>query len=67
MDLKKWPENGWALAGLKDALMIQGEEKEAEEVQERLSKAWANADVPIPAPGSSIAAIRDQKLEVSKR
>jgi CO dehydrogenase/acetyl-CoA synthase epsilon subunit len=67
MDLKKWPENGWALAGLKDALVIQGETIEAEEVQDRLSRAWANADVPIPTPGSSIAVISDQKLKVSKR
>jgi len=49
-DLKKWPENGWALAGLKDALDIQGDTTGAEKIQDRLSKAWANADVPMPSP-----------------
>lgn len=66
-DLKKWPENGWALAGLKSAYEAQGEMMEAEKVQDRLGRAWANADVPVPAPNTSIVARNVQKVEITKR
>ena len=60
MDLKKWPENGWALAGLKDAHTAQGQDDEAMKVQDRLSKAWAHADVPVPTPGGVLVADSEQ-------
>jgi len=65
-DLKKWPENGWALAGLKEAHMAQGKSEEAKKVQERLSKAWANADVPVPSPGL-LTADGAPQMEITER
>lgn len=43
-DLKRWPENGWSLFGLAQALHGQGKE-EAYAVEARFKKAWARADV----------------------
>jgi len=43
-DLRKNPENGWALAGLARALRAQKNDGEAAGVEERLRKAWADAD-----------------------
>lgn len=43
-DLKKNPENGYALFGLLQALEAQGKTAEAEAVQERFKQAWAKAD-----------------------
>jgi tetratricopeptide (TPR) repeat protein len=44
-DLAIWPENGWSLMGLRDALRAEGREREARSVDARLRKAWATADV----------------------
>jgi tetratricopeptide (TPR) repeat protein len=44
-DLKRFPENGWALHGLAESLRAQGKTAEAQEVQARLTKAWEGADV----------------------
>ena len=44
-DLRRNPENGWALAGLAASLQAQKKEKEAAAVRERFAKAWARADV----------------------
>jgi cytochrome c-type biogenesis protein CcmH/NrfG len=47
-DLKRLPENGWALFGLAQTLRAQGkEEGEAQAVDERFAKVWANADLKI--------------------
>lgn len=46
-DLKRYPENGWALTGLYQSLKKQGKEREAEEVKNRFEKAWSRADVKI--------------------
>ncbi len=46
-DLRRYPENGWALLGLSRALSAQGKADEARAVEERQKKAWARADVPI--------------------
>jgi tetratricopeptide (TPR) repeat protein len=46
-DLKRNPENGWALAGLAKALGAQGKQEDARLVEERFRKAWAHADRPI--------------------
>jgi tetratricopeptide (TPR) repeat protein len=44
-DLEKFPENGWSLLGLRDALREQGKTAEAAKVDSRVTKAWAAADV----------------------
>lgn len=46
-DLKQYPENGWALAGLARALRLQ--KKDAAAIDARLTKAWAQADLPKPS------------------
>jgi tetratricopeptide (TPR) repeat protein len=48
-DLKRNPENGWALRGLGEALRAQGKQDDARLVDERLRKAWARADVTLVA------------------
>jgi tetratricopeptide (TPR) repeat protein len=46
-DLRRSPENGWALAGLAAALERRGARTEAVTVQARLQKAWSHADVKL--------------------
>jgi tetratricopeptide (TPR) repeat protein len=46
-DLRRYPENGWSLRGLAQALEAQGKRAEAAEVKARLEKAWARADVDV--------------------
>jgi len=46
-DLKRNPENGWALFGLADALKKQGKKKDAAKVQKRFDKAWKDEDVKL--------------------
>ena len=48
-DLKRFPENGWALFGLAQALRAQGKTAEAAQVDARFKKAWAGADVTLVA------------------
>ena len=48
-DLSKNPENGWALAGLAQALRAQGKNDEAAGIEVRLRKAWVNADIQLSA------------------
>ena len=48
-DLKRFPENGWALFGLMQALRAEGKAAEALTVGERFRKAWASADVTLTA------------------
>jgi tetratricopeptide (TPR) repeat protein len=43
-DLRRHPDNGWALTGLVAALDAQGKAAEATLVRERLNVAWARAD-----------------------
>lgn len=43
-DLKKHPETGWALVGLRDALVGQGRTADAADADARFKKAWARAD-----------------------
>jgi tetratricopeptide (TPR) repeat protein len=47
-DLRRQPENGWALAGLAASLGRQKKEAEAAAVEARLRQAWSQADVPLP-------------------
>ena len=51
-DLKLFPETGWALQGLYEALVAQGKDKEAKAVKVRFQKAWQWADVQLK--GSSV-------------
>ncbi len=44
-DLVRYPNNGWALHGLAQALTAQGRTKEAAAANERFEKAWSRADV----------------------
>ena len=44
-DLAKYPENGWALLGLSQALAAQGKTSESTTAEARKTKAWARADV----------------------
>ncbi len=44
-DLKRYPENGWSLQGLAQALEGQGKKAEAADATARFEKAWARADV----------------------
>jgi tetratricopeptide (TPR) repeat protein len=48
-DLRRFPENGWALRGLALSLEAQGRSAEARRVNERFAKAWRLADVTITA------------------
>jgi tetratricopeptide (TPR) repeat protein len=48
-DLKRFPENGWALFGLLQALRAQGRATDALAVDERFRRAWATADVTLTA------------------
>lgn len=42
-DLQIWPENGWSLLGLEQALAAQGRLDEAGAVRVRLNRVWAGA------------------------
>ena len=46
-DLERFPENGWALYGLREALERQGRSAEARQVDRRLREAWKSADVKL--------------------
>jgi tetratricopeptide (TPR) repeat protein len=50
-DLRRFPNNGWALFGLAESLRAQGNIEEAEEVTRRFEEAWQHADV---TPASSL-------------
>ncbi len=48
-DLREWPENGWSLFGLLEALRAQGKTDEARRVQRRFLRAWSRADIVLTA------------------
>jgi tetratricopeptide (TPR) repeat protein len=47
-DLDKFPDNGWSLSGLAQALRAQGRTADAVAVEADLTRVWATADVPVP-------------------
>ncbi|HEY0872023.1 MAG TPA: alpha/beta fold hydrolase [Vicinamibacterales bacterium] len=49
-DLKKFPENGWSLFGLMNALKAQGKTEDARMVEARFNRAWKNADFQRTVP-----------------
>ncbi|MBX3351189.1 MAG: tetratricopeptide repeat protein, partial [Nitrospira sp.] len=48
-DLRRFPENGWALFGLAQALRAQGKKDDATATDARFRKAWPDADVTLTA------------------
>jgi tetratricopeptide (TPR) repeat protein len=48
-DLRRHPENGWALYGLAGSLAAQHKDAEANAVRQRFDKAWKNADITLTA------------------
>ena len=48
-DLERFPENGWSLFGLAQALHAQNKHEEAAAVDARFQTAWATADVKLTA------------------
>jgi tetratricopeptide (TPR) repeat protein len=48
-DLKRFPDNGWSLFGLQQALEAQGRTAEAEEVKNRFAEIWSEADLTLTA------------------
>jgi tetratricopeptide (TPR) repeat protein len=48
-DLGRFPDNGWSLKGLEQALRAQGKTKDADATAARFKTAWARADAEIPA------------------
>lgn len=48
-DLRRFPENGWSLFGLAQALRAQHLKREARAIERRYEQAWSAADVKISA------------------
>ena len=48
-DLRRFPENGWSLFGLAQALQAQRKRTEAAAVEARFRRAWASTDVTLTA------------------
>lgn len=48
-DLRRFPENGWALFGLATSLRAQGKTTDAADAEARFQKAWSTADVTLTA------------------
>jgi hypothetical protein len=48
-DLKTYPENGWSLMGLREALVAQGRTGGAASLDKRFQKQWATADIKPPS------------------
>ena len=48
-DLRRFPENGWSLFGLAQALRAQGKNTEAAEVESRFRRVWSSTDVTLTA------------------
>lgn len=48
-DLKRHPENGWALFGLAEAMRKEGDVAAAKAVEARLAKSWSGSDLTLKA------------------
>ena len=48
-DLRRHPDNGWALFGLMQALKAQGKLQQAAQAEQRFVQAWKDADVALSA------------------
>jgi tetratricopeptide (TPR) repeat protein len=49
-DLRHYPDNGWSLAGLRQAQQLQGRVAAARDTDARARAAWREADTPLPGP-----------------
>jgi tetratricopeptide (TPR) repeat protein len=49
-DLRHYPENGWSLAGLQRAQLLQGLAAASRETARRIEAAWRDADTALPGP-----------------
>ena len=56
-DLRKFPDNGWSLFGLMNALKAQGKTEDAAMVEARFNKAWKNADFKRTVPTAADAVV----------
>jgi tetratricopeptide (TPR) repeat protein len=54
-DLEEYPENGWALFGLKQSLQAQDRAEDADRVAARFGDAWEQADVSLTINERGIA------------
>jgi tetratricopeptide (TPR) repeat protein len=57
-DLDEYPENGWALFGLKQSLQAQDRAEDADQVATRFGEAWEQADVSLTINERGIAVER---------
>jgi tetratricopeptide (TPR) repeat protein len=48
-DLRRHPDNGWALYGLTQSLTAQHKDAEAQQTQQRFASAWKDADIALAA------------------
>jgi tetratricopeptide (TPR) repeat protein len=48
-DLKRFPDNGWSLHGLAEALRAQGRGAEADTMMQRFQQMWRGAEVELAA------------------
>jgi hypothetical protein len=48
-DLERFPDNGWSLFGLLEALHHSGESEQARRVAQRFRDAWQHADTTLVA------------------
>ncbi len=62
-DLKRNPDNGWALFGLSDALRAQGHGAAATRVARQQARAWQHADVRLPASAFWYAGVDSASCE----
>ena len=66
-DLAQYPENGWSLYGLAQALRKQGRDAEAKSVEARFAKAWADADILIDSTCHCLPGSEDAPAGSAKR
>ena len=48
-DLRRNPENGWSLFGLREALGAQDKNEKAIAIEQRFLRAWVDADISLSA------------------
>lgn len=57
-ELKKYPDDGWALFGLEQSLRTQGKNQDADQIHTAFIEAWRYADIKSPI---EIMALRNQR------
>jgi len=64
-NLRRYPENGWALNGMAECLDGLGRAPEAERMRARFERAWVRADTSIP--GSCFCRVRPEVAALGAR